>query len=550
MSFDRAKIVAEGGTYHDEKNPLIECAPFTVSSVAFESVQATGAAPAEIKEDANLPKRMVIEGVFQRADVRNANQRVYPRGLWERLLKTDSAVMRRVAEKAMIGHLEHPESGTTDLNKGAIRIEKVWMEADGTIRGRAIIFNTPEGQRLQEYIVTGTKVGISSRGTGTVDAKGVVCEDFQLETWDMVYNPSTPGAHPGLTSESEQAVHPRQVIESQTERDTIPSHRNSGTPMSLSQRITEANAAAQRLLATDPKRLGEAARRVLANEMLDMRAKLAKEFVGEERVAEIEKTIKSLDETRAQVENIDNAGAIDSVVGDEVKTAVPGGAFDVLSKSLGALAGDAKTKAVESVKSLADLIAANMGAIPHIQVAVEAAIAGKTVHTTEAESAELKKLLGEARDEIISKTKREEATLALFAEATARIKDLQGKVAVVESERDKAAQVIAELTAAGGKKETNEAKAPEAPAKKVEEAAKPKSLAERIADKVTAAKNKDDAALPAPGTKVESKKDAGEAVTKKALHEEVTSTSKKSGADLLAGPMKKLAEELGESRVR
>ncbi len=559
MTFDRNKIIAEGGTFHGDDNPLIECAPFAVSAVTFESVATTGEAPATIKEDANLPKRMVIEGVFQRADIRNANQRVYPRGLWERILRPDSAVMKRVAEKAMIGHLEHPTEGTTDLNKGAIRIEKVWMENDGTVRGRAIVFNTPEGQRIQEYVVTGTKIGISSRGTGTVDAKGVVCEDFQLETWDMVYNPSTPGAHPGIASESEQAVHPRQVIESQTDRDTINNHPIPGKPMSLSKRISEVRSEIEPLLAVDVKKLTAEAVRSHAGKILDLRVKIAEEFTGEKRVSEVTEILTALDAARTACEDIDNAGAVSAPVGDVVKTGVPGGAFDVLANALNGIAGEAKAKTHESMKSLADLIAANMGKLPHIQTAVESVCKGTAVSAEDVDG--LKKLLGEARDEIIKRTKREEAALALVAETSARMKDLHGKMAVAEAEKANATKIIAELTAAGGKKEekTEEKKTEEskevkaADDKKVDESkveAPAKPLHERIADKMKADSGKDTAALPAVGQKVESAKDAATATAKKAMHEEVTkATGKKSGADLLAAPMKKLAEDVGRSRI-
>ena len=256
MGFDRSKIIAEGGKYHGSDNPLIESAPFVVTSSSMVALAESGNAPAYLKEDASLPKRMVIEGVFQRADVLNANRRVYPRSLWERLLDPNGSVMQRISERAMIGHLEHPESGSTDLNKGAILITKVWMEADGTVKGRAIIYNTPEGLRLQEYIATGTKVGISSRGTGTVDARGVVCEDFALETWDMVYNPSTPGANPTAseTTESFTDGKPTRVIENQRDPVRIDPRQSQDKPMSLSKRIAECRANVEPLLAQDPKR--------------------------------------------------------------------------------------------------------------------------------------------------------------------------------------------------------------------------------------------------------------------------------------------------------
>jgi hypothetical protein len=530
MTFDRAKIIAEGGTYHDEKNPLIECASFSTTKVEWASVSDLGAAPAEIKEDANLPKRMMIEGVFQRADVRNANQRVYPRSLFERLLRADGPVQRRIVEKAMIGHLEHPTEGATDLNKGAIRIEKVWMESDGTVMGRAMVYNTPEGQRIQEYITTGTKIGISSRGTGTVDAKGHVCEDYALETWDMVYNPSTPGAHPGLTSESVSGAGTKPVVETAPTSDNIQPHQD--PPMSLSKRISEARAEASRLLAVDPKRLTIEGRVKLAGDLLDARAKLAKDFVGEDRVSDVEKILKALDEARKLAEGDDAAPQ------GQVDTGIPGSAWDVVDKAIGAL-GAGRTAVESHVKSMADLIAANLGKLPQLTAAVEAAAKGDDKpKVDEAKHEELKGLLRESRDEIILLTEREEAASAIIEELTNRVSALQDVVEAGKLRESKAATVIAELTASGGKPKADEAKDDKkADDKKANESvdAKPaaKSLAERIAEQ---AKKAAGGASELPeGKKTSSSSDAGDVKNKDTLHEgaETATTGKKSGAALL-----------------
>jgi len=53
----------------------------------------------------------VLEGVLQRSDVKNANGRIYPRSLWERTLAEGSPVMKKVQERGMMGHLEHPKDG-------------------------------------------------------------------------------------------------------------------------------------------------------------------------------------------------------------------------------------------------------------------------------------------------------------------------------------------------------------------------------------------------------------------------------------------------------
>lgn len=195
-------------TYFGKENPLVETIEFCPQRIT-ESVEADVVGQA-LAEEAGAGskvdrdgKRMVLEGVFQRSDVPNANKRIYPRKVWESLLAAKSPVIRRVKERAMIGHLEHPEDGSTDLNRGAILVTGLKLQEDGTVWGRLVVLNTPAGKIVQEYVDAGVKIGISSRGTGSVDSKGVVQEDFNVDTWDIVYNPSTPGAHPTMEKTNE-----------------------------------------------------------------------------------------------------------------------------------------------------------------------------------------------------------------------------------------------------------------------------------------------------------------------------------------------------------
>lgn len=200
-------------TYYGKTNPLVETFDFTPTKVSLEPVTETGG---NLNEDAKPAKRLVLEGVFQRSDTPNLNKRVYPRKVWERLCGEKSPMMEKVKARAMVGHLEHPKDGTTDLTAGAILVTEVRLQEDGTVWGKALVYNTPAGRLVQEYIDTGTKIGISSRGTGSVDSKGVVQEDYNCDTWDIVYNPSTPGAHPKPTNESEEKPVTKPVNEDQS----------------------------------------------------------------------------------------------------------------------------------------------------------------------------------------------------------------------------------------------------------------------------------------------------------------------------------------------
>lgn len=156
-----------------------------------------------------VPKngRWYVEGVFQRSDVENANKRVYPRSLWERLIsKDDSYVQKSIKERAMIGHLEHPDDGRTDGAKGALVVTDAWLEKDGTVMGRAELLDTPNGLILQEYTRKKIRWGVSSRGNGNIKDNGQVDEDtYTLETWDAVMKPSVSGAYPKHKSQLRNA---------------------------------------------------------------------------------------------------------------------------------------------------------------------------------------------------------------------------------------------------------------------------------------------------------------------------------------------------------
>lgn len=150
------------------------------------------------------PGLCVIEGIFQRADAPNANKRYYPKELWSNLLKEGSDVVRRVGERAMIGHLEHPADGRTDVKKASHVITNLLLKENGEVIGRAELLDTPDGKIAQELVRKRIRIGVSSRGAGTVEQDGRVSpSDYVLETFDLVWNPSTEGAFPKVVSESQ-----------------------------------------------------------------------------------------------------------------------------------------------------------------------------------------------------------------------------------------------------------------------------------------------------------------------------------------------------------
>lgn len=143
---------------------------------------------------------MVVRGVFQRVNVKNINNRIYTDKLWERVLH-DPNLTDKLNRRSVLGVVEHPKDGATSLGSVSHVITKLWRDND-VIYGEAEILDTPSGQIIQELFRKKIPVGISSRGRGTSEVRGgveYVNEDtFQLDTFDFVYKPSTPGAFPQL----------------------------------------------------------------------------------------------------------------------------------------------------------------------------------------------------------------------------------------------------------------------------------------------------------------------------------------------------------------
>ena len=141
---------------------------------------------------------MKIRGVFQRADEANKNKRIYPRDLLEREM---NRLAESISGRSLLGELDHPAYDNVKLSNVSHLVTKLEMKGSEMI-GEAEILSTPAGQVVRALIRDGVAVGISSRGSGSLseDAAGnsYVNEDFKLTTFDLVADPSTRGAYPGL----------------------------------------------------------------------------------------------------------------------------------------------------------------------------------------------------------------------------------------------------------------------------------------------------------------------------------------------------------------
>lgn len=144
----------------------------------------------DVKTSIDENKRMYIEGIFATANKTNKNGRVYEKALWEREI---DKILPSVAEHSLVGELNHPiDRSEIDFNEAALKIVDLRWDGDN-IMGRAMVLSTPKGKLVQSLIDDKVRIGISSRGLGTV-TEGKVNQDFELKTWDIVHNPSNHGS--------------------------------------------------------------------------------------------------------------------------------------------------------------------------------------------------------------------------------------------------------------------------------------------------------------------------------------------------------------------
>ena len=151
--------------------------------------------PVIVEENEKGEKDYFIEGVFMQSDIKNRNGRIYPEQVMKK--EVDRYVKEFVEKDRAFGELGHPDGPTINLDKVSHMITK--LEQDGkNFMGRAKILTTPNGQIVRNLINDGAKLGVSSRGLGSLESRGgaqVVKDDFQLATAaDIVADPSAPEA--------------------------------------------------------------------------------------------------------------------------------------------------------------------------------------------------------------------------------------------------------------------------------------------------------------------------------------------------------------------
>jgi len=140
--------------------------------------------------------KLLVTGTLQRAEAKNQNGRIYPKGILER--EATKYMDNFVKQRRAMGELDHPESSVVNLKNVSHNIVDMGWDGDDLV-GTVEILPTPSGNILKDLLKAGILLGISSRGLGSVkkdmrEGADVVQDDFDLIAFDFVSNPSTQGA--------------------------------------------------------------------------------------------------------------------------------------------------------------------------------------------------------------------------------------------------------------------------------------------------------------------------------------------------------------------
>lgn len=173
----------------DTRQLLVDALPFEVS-------------PQQIKESEQQNSNLYVQGVVQRANILNKNNRIYPKNVLEKVI--DKYYEENISQQRALGELDHPDSPVVNLSNASHNVIETWWNGN-ELMGKIEILSTPSGNILKELLKSGVKVGISSRGLGSVkqtDGGLMVEDDYKLVAFDFVSNPSTHGAFQDIVKEN------------------------------------------------------------------------------------------------------------------------------------------------------------------------------------------------------------------------------------------------------------------------------------------------------------------------------------------------------------
>ena len=161
-------------------------------------------------------KEQYIKGIFMQSDIKNQNGRVYPHAVLQKEVKNFNA--KYINEGRALGELGHPMGPVINLDRVSHVIKELYEDGKNFV-GKAKVMDTPNGKIVKNFISEGVKLGVSSRGMGSLktNKKGVneVQSDFVLSTVDIVADPSAPDAFVNGIMEGKEWVWENGVIKEQ-----------------------------------------------------------------------------------------------------------------------------------------------------------------------------------------------------------------------------------------------------------------------------------------------------------------------------------------------
>ena len=179
-----------------DKKLLVDYIPFQISKEQINE---------SMKENDG---KLIVKGVLQRAEAKNQNGRIYPKETLMREAKKYAEI--QIKERRALGELDHPDSSVVNLNNVSHNVREMVWKGDDLV-GVVEVLSTPAGNILKELFKNDIRLGISSRGLGSVkeihedDSESPTVKvqpDFELIAFDFVSNPSTHGAFLSPVNES------------------------------------------------------------------------------------------------------------------------------------------------------------------------------------------------------------------------------------------------------------------------------------------------------------------------------------------------------------
>ena len=173
-----------------------------------------------------IEEPLVVYAVMQKYGVENRNERVYPENILRREAEN---YLKLIKDKRALGEADYPESSIVAVSRISHNVIDLWWEGN-VLMGKLEIIMSPgfvnqgiiscEGDRVANYLRKGLKIGVSSRGVGSLEkenGKNIVQDDFELICWDIVTSPSTPGSW----IYNEQPSREQQMSESKSKNENI-----------------------------------------------------------------------------------------------------------------------------------------------------------------------------------------------------------------------------------------------------------------------------------------------------------------------------------------